>query len=171
MSLKATPHGLPAKLFHWGFLGVFIYALSKQIDEVEELEDFALLQTEMVFAALFLLILIARFVYMRARPTALPEDTPEQVRFMARAVHLAMYGSIGMIAVSGLLIGGLYWSGIKSGPAMGIVLSLHETAVDVTYVLIAMHVAAALYHRRHDNGIWQSMMPSLRKVPSLRKMP
>lgn len=164
MISKVTPHGLLAKLFHWGFIGVLLYALSKQLDEVEELEDFSLLQTEMAFAALFLLILMIRFIYMRStRPTALPSDTPEQVLHMARSIHLAIYGSIGMIAVSGLMIGGLYWSGYKSGMAMGIALGMHEGFVNASYVLIILHVAAALYHRRTGDGIWQAMVPSWRK--------
>ena len=165
MTTKVTPHGFLARAFHWGFIVLLIYALSKQLDEVEELEDFALLQTEMIFAALFLLILIIRFVYMRStRPTALPSDTPEQVLHMARYIHLAMYASIGMIAVSGLMIGGLYWSGYKSGIVMGIALALHEGFVNASYVLIILHVAAALYHRRKGDGIWQAMVPTWRKT-------
>ena len=164
MNSKVSPHGTLAKVFHWGFIGVFIYALSKQLDEVEELEDLALLQTEIAFAAVFLLILAIRFAYMRAtRPTALPGNTPEQVLHMARSIHLAMYGCIGMIAVSGLMIGGLYWLGIKTGPAMGIALSMHEGFVNASYVLIILHIAAALYHRRQGDGIWQAMVPSWRE--------
>jgi cytochrome b len=52
MTSKVAPHGLLAKLFHWGFIGIFLYALSKQL---------------------------------------------------TRSIHLAMYGSIGMIAVSVLI--------------------------------------------------------------------
>ena len=49
--------------------------LAKQLDDVEELEDFGLLQNEMIFASVFLIVLLARFAYMRAtRPTALPSS-------------------------------------------------------------------------------------------------
>ena len=50
-------HSLTAKVWHWGFIVVFIYALTKQLDEVEELEDLELLEAEMIFASIFLVIL------------------------------------------------------------------------------------------------------------------
>ena len=40
-----TAHSLAAKSFHWGFIVLFVFALSKQIDELEELEDAALCLT------------------------------------------------------------------------------------------------------------------------------
>ncbi len=102
------PHSVTAKVRHWGFIVVFVYALAKQLDEVEELEDFALLQYEMVFASAFLVLLITRFVFMHStRPTVLPGDTPKQIRFWARCVHLGMYISLALVAITGLVIGGL----------------------------------------------------------------
>ena len=72
-----SAHSPMAVFLHWGFVGVFVYALTKQIDELEELEDASLLQNEMMFATLFLTLLLSRFVYMRSRgSTALPSDTP-----------------------------------------------------------------------------------------------
>ena len=66
MSQQAKPFSTTAKLVHWGFLVVFIYALTKQIDEVEELEDAVLLQSEMIFASIFLILLhIAGAIYHR----------------------------------------------------------------------------------------------------------
>ena len=94
-----------SKLFHWGFIGVFAYAITKQIDELDELEDFSLLQNEMIFASVFLALLFARFLYMRlTRPTVLPSDTPRIEMLMAQSVHLGMYTSLAMIAVTGLVI-------------------------------------------------------------------
>ena len=49
-----TPHSRTAKILHWGFILVFAYGLAKQLDDVEELEDFGLLQNEMIFARSFL---------------------------------------------------------------------------------------------------------------------
>ncbi len=157
---SVRPHGLTAKVFHWGFIGVFVYALTKQLDEVEELEDLSLLHYEMAFASVFLLLLIVRFVFMQStRPSALPDETPASVRRLARTVHLAMYASLSLIAVTGLTIGGLYWSGAKTGVAIELALILHEIAVNVSYALIIGHVAAAIYHRRKQDGIWNAMVP------------
>ncbi len=159
-SATVSPHSLTARVLHWGFIGVFAYALTKQLDDVEELEDFSLLQYEMAFASVFLILLLARFLYMRStRPTALPSDTPRLKKLMAKSVHLAMYASLSMIAVTGLAIGGLYWSGIKYGAAMDIALVMHEIFVHGSYFLILLHVAAAIYHRRKADGIWGSMVP------------
>ena len=157
---EVTAHSRTARILHWGFILVFIYALTKQLDEVEELEDFSLLQYEMVFASLFLLLLLGRFVFMQlTRPSAMPSDTPKQTRFLARSVHLAMYVSLALIPITGLAIGGMYWSGTKSGSAMDAALLLHEIAVNTSYFLILGHVAAAIYHRRKGDGIWNAMVP------------
>ena len=159
-SSEVAPHSATARVLHWGFIAVFIYALTKQLDEVDELEDLALLEYEMVFAGLFLMLLIARYLYMRAtRPSAMPPATPRRQRLLARAVHLGMYLALGLVAVSGLVIGGLYGSGTKEGPAMSAALALHEIFVNTSYVLIIGHVAAAVYHRQLGDGIWGSMVP------------
>jgi len=154
------PHGRIARVLHWGFTGVFIYALTKQLDEVDELEDRALLVYEMWFASFFLVLLITRFVYMHmTRPTALPPETPKRTRLMARSVHIAMYVGLALIAVTGLWIGAMYGAGNKSGTAMDIALLLHEIAVNTSFLLIAGHVGAAIYHRRQGDGLWDSMSP------------
>lgn len=161
-----APHSRTAKILHWGFILVFAYGLAKQLDEVEELEDFALLQNEMLFASVFLFVLFARFAYMRAtRPTALPKTTDQRTQRWARVVHLAMYASLALIAVSGLCIGGLYWSGTKTGLVMDIALVAHEIAVHGSYLLIAGHVGAALWHRNQRDGIWNAMVPIWQETP------
>lgn len=155
-----VPHSPMAKIMHWGFALFFVYALTKQLDAVEQLEDVALLRYEMVFAALLLALLLARFIFMRTtRPTALPQATPARTKRWANVVHLAMYASVALIALSGLGIGGLYWSGIKTGPAMHSALVVHEIAVHASYILIMGHVAAAAWHRRQGDGIWNAMVP------------
>ena len=157
---KVQNHSLMAKIFHWGFILVFIYALTKQLDNITQLEDHALLRFEIVFAAAFLLLLAVRFVYMRfTRPTALPETTSPTMKFLARAGHLAMYASLALIAISGLMIGAIFsWWG-ADGPGMGVALGLHEFSVMATYITIGLHVAAALYHRLKGDGIWSAMVP------------
>lgn len=155
-----APHGKTAKFFHWGFIVVFVYALTKQLDELEELEDFALLQYEMIFATAFLVLLIVRFVFMqRTRPSALPAETPERTRLIARAVHLGMYLCLALIPITGLIIGALYWSGTRDGFAIEAALLIHEIAVNTIYFLILGHIAAAIYHRRQGDGIWNAMVP------------
>ena len=67
-----------AKLMHWGFVLLFIYALLKQIDELNQLEDAALLRFEVIFAGVFVLLLLIRFVYMKTtQKSSLPDSTPK----------------------------------------------------------------------------------------------
>ena len=68
---KVQPHSLAAKSLPWGFIVVFLYALSKQLDEVEELEAPGLLQYEMAFAVVFLLLVGARG-HDRGKPDGQP---------------------------------------------------------------------------------------------------
>ncbi|MEM7078469.1 MAG: cytochrome b/b6 domain-containing protein [Pseudomonadota bacterium] len=164
---RVAPHSRTAKFFHWGFIGVFIFALTKQLDEVEELEDFSLLQYEMGFAVVFLFLLATRFVFMHStQPSALPDDTPGRMRLAARVVHLGMYAGLALIPITGLCIGGLYWNGIKQGIAMEFFLLAHEIAVNSSYFLIAAHIAAAWYHRRQNDGIWDAMVPFWKEARS-----
>ncbi len=150
---------MSAKIAHWGFFAVFVYALTKQLDEVEELEDLELLQAEMIFAGVFLVLLTLRFIYMQfTRPTVVPSE-PRRDRLLARVVHLAMYASLAMIALTGLVIAALYSAGEKAGSRMDLVLLLHEISVNASYTLIIGHVAAALYHRKQSDGIWNAMVP------------
>lgn len=158
------PHGPAAKTLHWGFIAVFLYALSKQLDDLEELADRALLQYEMVFASAFLVLLVARFWYMRTRnASALPAAAPKRIRIASQIVHLSMYFCLAMIPLTGLGIGGLYWSGIQSGDWMAGLLLAHEIFANTVLFLICAHIAAAFYHRKCRDGVWNSMVPFLRE--------
>ena len=54
-------------------------------------------------------------------------------------------------------------------------LSVHEFAATASYVLIAIHVSAAIYSRIKGEGVWSSMVPILNKEepnnhPIIRKV-
>jgi len=112
---------------NWTFIGVFAYAVINQVDEVEELENFTRLMKEVLFAIIFLSLLLFRFIYMRFARAAMPQlDMPKSLILLARTVHLGMYASLALIAITGLIIGGLYYFGVKDGLVLeGIRLS-HE---------------------------------------------
>ena len=163
-NLGVAPHSLVARVFHWGFVFVFAYGLAKQVDEVEELEDRAFLVEEIVFATIFLAILLARFVYMRTtRPTALPIGTAKTVSRLARFVHLGMYLSLAMLGVTGLTIGGMFASGTREGMIFASMLWAHEAFYWASVNLIVVHVLGALYHRYLGDGVWSSMVPMFRE--------
>lgn len=157
-------HGIIAKSLHWGFLTLFAYGIYKQAEDVTQLSDTAFLRSEFIFAIAFLSVLFARFVYMRITgPTAVPETAPKQLRRLSKLGHLAIYGAVAMIALSGMGIGVLYTSGYTTGPLINAAVFLHEASINLSFLLIVGHVLAALFHRWKGDGIWSAMVPIWRE--------
>ena len=48
-------------------------------------------------------------------------------------------------------------------PLQLVALLLHEFAATASYVLIAIHVSAAIYSRIKGEGVWSSMVPILKE--------
>ena len=153
-----------AKFMHWGFVLLFIYGLLKQIDELNQLEDKALLQFEVIFATVFVLLLLIRFIYMKTtQKSSLPDSTPKSQLLAARVVHYGMYACLALIPLTGLLIGLLFWLGFEDGFLINTVVEVHEFSVSVIYLLIGLHILAAIFHRLKNDGVWSSMVPFLKE--------
>ena len=153
-----------AKLMHWGFVLLFIYGWLKQVEELNQLEDAAFLRFEVIFAGVFVLLLLIRFVYMKkTQKSSLPELTPKSQILAAKVVHYGMYICLALIPLTGLLIGLLFWIGLENGFLINIVVEAHESAVSVIYWLIGLHILAAVYHRLKKDGVWSSMVPFLKE--------
>ena len=159
-AINASKFSFAAKAMHWGFVLLFIYGLLKQIDNLNQLEDTSLLKFEVLFAVVFLALLLIRFVYMKTtQKSSLPESTPKTQILAAKVVHLGMYSCLAIIPLSGLLIGLLFWLGIKDGISINLVIGVHEFAVSIIYWLIGIHIVAATFHRLKKDGVWSSMVP------------
>ena len=153
-----------AKFMHWGFVLLFIYGLLKQIDELNQLEDKALLQFEVIFSTVFVLLLLIRFIYMKTtQKSSLPDSTPKSQLLAARVVHYGMYACLALIPLTGLLIGLLFWLGFEDGFLINTVVEVHEFSVSVIYWLIGLHILAAIFHRLKNDGVWSSMVPFLKE--------
>jgi len=153
-----------AKFMHWGFVLLFIYGLLKQIDELNQLEDKALLQFEVIFATVFVLLLLIRFIYMKTtQKSSLPDSTPKSQLLAARVVHYGMYACLALIPLTGLLIGLLFWLGFEDGFLINTVVEVHEFSVSVIYWLIGLHILAAIFHHLKNDGVWSSMVPFLKE--------
>ena len=162
--IAKTNYTLTARIFHWSFVILFAYGIFKQIENINQLEDLALLKFEITFALLFILFLVARFVYMtRTQKSSLPPDTPGVQKALAKAVHYGMYIGMISIAFSGLVIGCLYWFGLKSGVIIETLIGWHELSVSIVYWLVGLHLIGAIYHRLKNDGVWQSMVPTLKR--------
>ena len=51
-------YSFTAKFLHWAFIAVFAFGVINQVDEVEELESPTLLAGEVIFAMIFLSLLL-----------------------------------------------------------------------------------------------------------------
>jgi len=157
-----TKHTTLGKVLHWGFLVLYAYGIFKQIDDLSELEDTALLLFEIAFATLFLVIVILRYAYMRRFETFQGATVPVSAvhKKSARAIHVAMYLCLALLPITGLAIAALYTQGVgEEALAMDVAIGLHGLSADLSYVLIVIHVLAALYSRVKGEGIWTSMVP------------
>ena len=64
-------HTITSKFIHWTFTVLYAYGIFKQVGDLEELEDTSLLNFEIVFAIVFLVIVLIRYFYMKGTPTPL----------------------------------------------------------------------------------------------------
>ena len=158
-------HTFLAKIIHWTFIPLYAYGIFKQVDDIEALEDQALLIFETIFASIFLLIVILRFTYMRRFKTFQgATHAPHRIHtFIAKSVHRGMYAALILLPLSGLTIAALYSQDIKSGPLQDGTLAIHGFAATLSYLMIATHVSAAIYSRVKGEGVWSSMVPILKE--------
>ena len=91
--------------------------------------------------------------------SSLPKSIPKPQIMAAKIVHSAMYTCLALIPFTGLLIGLLFWLGLKDGLLINLVVGAHELSVSIIYWLIGLHILAAVYHRLKNDGVWSSMVP------------
>ncbi len=147
-----------AKLIHWTFIPLYTYGIFKQVDNLNELEDPSLLNFEILFATVFLIIVLLRYFYMKDTPTLLGahDDVHKGHLFIAKTVHGLVYFSLIMLPATGLLIAALF--SLETG-GVEIAIVIHEFSAFLSYVVIALHVGATLYSRIKGEGLWNAMVP------------
>ena len=105
---------------------------------------------------------------MRSFKTLLGAREPVHVvhYYFARSIHRAMYACFILLPLSGLIIAGLYTQGytVNATPdeqqtIMDVALDLHGAVADISYLLIFIHILAAIYSRIKGEGVWSSMVP------------
>ena len=151
-------HTTLAKFIHWIFTLLYAYGIFKQVDDLNELEDASLLNFEILFATIFLIIVLIRYFYMKDTPALLGahEDVPKGHLFIAKTVHRLVYFSLIMLPTTGLLIAGLFNLGMEG---IEVAIALHEFSAFLSYTVIALHIGASLYSRFKGEGIWNAMVP------------
>jgi len=158
-------HTILARFLHWGFIILYSYGIFKQIDELSQLEDTGLLIFEVIFASLFLVIVLIRYFYMRRFETFLGASEPVHIvhKYFAKTIHTSMYACLILLPLTGLMIAGLFTQGYtdEDGILISSILGVHEFSATLSYILIATHIAAAIYSRIKGEGIWSAMVPLL----------
>ena len=66
-----------------------------------------------------------------------------------------------LLPLSGLAIAFLYNQGHTDGFMQNSAIGIHEFSATMSYVVIGIHVAAAIYSRIKGEGVWSSMVPVL----------
>jgi cytochrome b561 len=102
--------------------------------------------------AVLVLMLLRIVLRLRFGAPALPEDMPQIQKLAAHASHLALYGLLLLIPLAGL-------TAVAFGSEdMG---DVHGTLVTLLWIVLALHIAGALYHAffRRD-GVFQRILPS-----------
>ena len=151
-------HTKLAKFIHWTFTLLYAYGIFKQVDDLTEIEDASLLNFEILFATIFLILVLVRYFYMKDTPALLGahEDLPKGHLFIAKSVHKLVYFSLIMLPTTGLLIAGLFNLEIEG---IEVAIALHEFSAFLSYIVIALHVGASLYSRYKGEGLWNAMVP------------
>ena len=155
-------HTRLAKTIHWTFSILYAYGIFKQVEDLEELEDPSLLNFEIFFAIIFLVIVMLRFFYMKDAKTLLGahDEMHKGHLFIAKATHRLVYFSLIMLPTTGLLIAGILNAGV---PGMEVAIALHELSAFLSYITIGIHIAASLYSRYKGEGVWNAMVPVWRE--------
>ena len=84
-------------------------------------------------------------------------------KIIARTVHILIYVSLILLPLSGLAIAFLYNQGYSDGLMQNTAIGIHEFSALLSYIVIGIHVAAAIYSRIKGEGVWSSMVPILNK--------
>ena len=156
-------HTKLAKFIHWTFTLLYAYGIFKQVDDLSELEDASLLNFEILFAIIFLILVLVRYFYMKDTPPLLGanEEIPRGHLFIAKTVHRLVYFSLIMLPLSGLIIAGIFNLGMRD---LEIAIAVHEFSAFLSYVVITLHVGASLYSRFKGEGMWNAMVPVLKET-------
>ena len=151
-------HTFLAKLIHWTFIPLYAYGIFKQVGDLNELEDASLLNFEILFATVFLIIVLMRYFYMKDTPTLLAahDDIRKGHLFIAKTVHGLVYFSLIMLPTTGLLIAALF--SLETG-GLEVAIAVHEFSAFLSYIVIALHIGASVYSRFKGEGLWNAMIP------------
>lgn len=163
MNNEVVRYGSVAQFFHWSVVAmlIFQYVWAWRIEETES----TMLRLELVTQHKTIGMLVFAFALLRIvwrfiqTPPPLPSEMKNWERWAAKMGHLALYGLLFAVPISGWFFSqaagyGDYWWGPISFPSViepsaeaeELFYELHEIFVTLLLVVVAVHVLAALRH-------------------------
>lgn len=156
---KMLPHGRIAKVLHWSTALLLLFAYIANTDVTNALRDPVAMQQEVILGVAIAVVFAARFLWMRylnQGASRLPTHAPAWERKLAPLAHYGLYLCVMAIVLTGLAIP-VAQNNFSDG-TLRAVIDLHEFTTNTTLIVIAAHIAAALWHKlvRRD-GVWESI--------------
>ena len=162
----AGQYGVIAKLFHWVTLGLMLVALPlgfviQHVKDASKMGFYALHESA---GLTILFVALARLAWRRlSPPPSLPHDMPKLMRTTSTAVHHALYALLILQPLLGFLATNAWGFPMRGATAylgfielpkfmeawegLAKILSLlHSIGGWLLVVLIALHIAGALFH-------------------------
>jgi len=161
-----------AILLHWvvGLAILLQFALGWRVGSIPESEAAQWVELHQSFGIVLVAFVVVRLLWRLSHPApGLPGTLPRLQRAMAKATHWALYGCMVLMPVSGYLgsssakdpvklfgipLPHFSWNSPELQDAMGLV---HGITAWLLGALVALHVAAALYHLVRRDGIFSRM--------------
>lgn len=183
MAEPRNRYSIVSLVFHWG-LALLVLCQVLLITAHEATEGPISREFVQIHKALGLAVLVlslARIGWRIANPALpMPAGTPGWQKLSAKATHVLFYVlliGIPMFGWAAASAGGrdIDWFGLFNWPLLpversrdmaGTLMGLHEAGVKVLYVLLALHVLAALKHHFVDrDNVLHRMIPLIRRRP------
>ncbi len=184
MHLKNTKdaYGFIAQLFHWGIFALFVYqfvvaeAMEAMTPDIKYTffgaGKWALYDLHKSFG-IFLLFLVFMRISWRMINPAPQEEKAFIPKMLARLVHLGLYAVMLIMPLSGYVMSmggghGITFFGMwkipdfigKNESLAYLGHEIHEITATIIYVLVVLHILAALYHYYiKGNGVLTRMLP------------
>ena len=187
MCLRNTvnSYGVVAKIFHWGMaiLIICLLILGLSMESYEKTPEFGtLIGLHKEFGALVLILVCFRLIWkMTNISPPLPENMNKPLKLLAKLGHLALYGFMFALPLSGWVLSnaaghpvsvfGLFDLPNLVAPDKDFahnVKELHGLLADGLMVLLAVHILAALLHHfYYKDNILRHMLPFVKNNVSI----
>ncbi|CAN5264720.1 hypothetical protein BH09PSE1_BH09PSE1_02930 [soil metagenome] len=182
MAEPRNRYSIVSLVFHWGLaLLILCQVLLITASEADDGAARELIGLHKSLGLTILVLTLARIGWRMANPAIpLPVEMPKWEKIAARTSHVLFYGlliGLPLLGWASSSAGGrdIHWFGLFDWPLLplplnrdlaGMLMGLHRAGVKVLYVLLALHVLAALKHHFVDrDNVLHRMIPLIPRRP------